>query len=581
MKSLLTQLRPSARTPLALGNAGSDIVSRLPFELHIIILAYLEPNDVDAGLHACRGWRDIWLSEEVWPKLAQRWYPGLEDYIRRPVFHGQDLGEMFRRALHKIQRRVSGRFASALHYEMHLESEQFFTLSKGVPVSEGGVHSYDEVDGLECGSDTRYPRFMMYNDGRIAWWPEAYVLPYFAVVDDLRTRKRRAYLFPNHKGEKQGYKTAMSNKLILMGRGKMLHAWHLELDQLRSTEVPDEFVRCIAEGETVIIVSKTAEVFLWRFGEKPQHINTNRCYGKGPLGTSHPYDFVSGQFASSHNAGSRLVQSGTLLDFIISPDEENVFFIIAYFPAPMKLLRVCEMRNGKLAGIYRLDRNKLDGLIMDHVEFTNIRWEKIDSYGGYCLTQALSQTPNRSDPESPRTSASCRPLSSNLVSVCFNIYTKQFTILHYHYKECHNPQTACQVWNGRIVTSDIKGSQGLVLSLRPCKETTCPYEESRPIPLYTMVPNGRGTLLRRQHAPYETHGLSSLELHGTDFALDSNQQFDSGAGPPVLPGVRRVVGDDDFLLLVVRDSCSAWSFNNDISEKPNDSKRSLWRSLIR
>ncbi|KAI1103038.1 hypothetical protein F4804DRAFT_311345 [Jackrogersella minutella] len=581
MKSLLTRFYHSEnlRTPSGPENTQPDIVSRLPFELHIFILDHLEPRDVDAGLSSCRQWRTIWLSDEIWPKLAQRWFPGLEDHIRKAAAKsssdGKDMSEMFRQALHKIQRQMSGRFASALHHEMCLESDNLFTLSKDVPVSEGGVHSYDVVDGLEFGSGTHYPRFMMYENGRIAWWPEAYVLPYLAVVDDLRTRKRRAYLFPDHRGDKQGYKTAMSDKLLLMGRGKKLHCWHLELDRLYSTDIPEEFVRCIAEGETVLILTRTAEVFLWRFDQELQHIDVSGCYEKGPVGVAHPHNFISGQSIPVPNVGSRLVQSGTLLDFIISPTEDNVFFIVTYTPAPVKELRIDEIRNGELVATYRLDRSKWSDVIVNCGDFSNLRWEKVDSFGGYCLMHAASVTPGTTR------EPACPPHSSILVSVCFNIYTKAFTIPHYHHMDCHNHGSVSQIRNNRIVASDTDSPRGAVLSLHPCAGSGNPYEKSGPTPFYSTVNGGPNGPLRRHRLPPESDEWDA------DFVLDFNGPLKTSSAditsiyPRLIRGVRRLVGDDDFLLLVVRQSYIVWSFGDEISGNTTDDRRSLWRKLIR
>ncbi|XXH01843.1 hypothetical protein Hte_008205 [Hypoxylon texense] len=583
MKSFLTQLRhPANARSSSYGDAKPDIVSRLPFELHVLILPYLGEAGVDSGLSVCRSWRRIWLSEEIWPKLARQWYPGLEEYIRMSIVDdGQDAGDMFRKALHKIQRRRSGRFTSALHYDMCVESDQFFTMSKGVPTSEGGVHAYSDVDGLEPSFGKHYPRFMIYKNGRTAWWPEAYVLPYFAIVDDLRTRKRRAYLFPNRQGETHGFRTAMGDKLFIMARGRTLHAWHLELDLHRSTEVSEDIVRCITEGETALIITKYAEIFLWRFGQEPQHIDVTGCYEKGLLGTAQLHEFIPGHYIS-HNPGSRLLHSGTLLDFIISPTEENVFFIITFTSNPLRELRVEEIRDGKRIKTYSLERSKWSDLIIEPVDFTNLRWEKVDSYGGYCLMQAIFQTPEDSNPATIR-EPSCRSLGGNLVSVCFNIYTKTFTIPHYHQKEIHSHQSVYQIWNSRICVSDANSLRGFILSHQPCAGTSPRHDDSRSTPFYTTVPNKRNGLLKRQRVPLE-EDESGMELIGADFALDPSPQphrppvNSTNVDPPLVPGVRRLVGDDDFMLLVVGESYTAWSFGNEI---PADGGRSLWRNLVR
>ncbi|KAI0179869.1 hypothetical protein GGR52DRAFT_216125 [Hypoxylon sp. FL1284] len=587
MKSLLTHLCHPTSGRLSYspsGNADHDIVSRLPLELHILILSYLGEADVEASLNVCHSWRHMWLNEEIWPRLAQQWYPGLEQHIRMCASDTDDIGEMFRAALHKIQRRNSGRFASALHYDMSIDPDQFFTLSKGLPALEGGVHSYSDVDGLEPSFGNHFPRFMIYNNGRVAWWPEAYVLPYFAIVDDLRTRKRRAYLFPGSQRETRGFRTAMSDKMFIMARGGIVHAWHLELDVRCSTKVPEEVARCVTEGETALIITRYADIFLWKFGQEPRHIEATGCYEKGLLGTAQLHEFTPGHYMS-HNPFSHLLHSDTLLDFIVSPTEENVFFIITFTCTPPRELCIHEIRGGKRVKTYNFEQSMWADLAMDSVGVTNLRWEKVDSYGGYCLIQTRS---NPSPDVSPATSRPSRcSQRGNLVSVYFNIYTRTFTTPHYHQEEVLNHQSGYQIWNSRMSTSDANSQRRFILSHRPCTGTPPRRGDSRSnTPFYTMVPSKRSGLLRRQRVPFE-EDESYLELVGADFALDPWPQSHrppidaAGADPPVMPAVRRLVGDDSFMLLVVGESYTVWSFANEIPEKTTDGGKSLWRNLIR
>ncbi|EMR62675.1 hypothetical protein UCREL1_10394 [Eutypa lata UCREL1] len=266
MESILARFRRPTPKPYSTpGMAGPDIISRLPYELREMILAELSLEDISGALSVCRTWRSSWLDDGAWLSLADRWFPGLAERIR--ISTGADGGdaataaaaaaaeaaEMFRRALHRIQRRTSGKFASAFQHTMCLECERFFELDKSLPVAEGGVHQFE---GLQfSGISTRFPRFMMYNSGRIAWWPEMYGSPFFAIVDDLCTKMRRAYLFPNNGGFRQGYKTAISSRLFVMCRGTTVDAWHFTLNCLRSVEIPEEFDRCIAEGERILLIS--------------------------------------------------------------------------------------------------------------------------------------------------------------------------------------------------------------------------------------------------------------------------------------------------------------------------------------
>lgn len=82
------------------------------------------------------------------------------------------------------------------------------------------------------------------------------------------------YLFPNHDKSVRGYKTAMGKKLFIMGHDTKLHVWHLELNRLESFEVPENFKRCVTEGESVLVVSQSSDVYIWKFGGKLQRIDS-------------------------------------------------------------------------------------------------------------------------------------------------------------------------------------------------------------------------------------------------------------------------------------------------------------------
>jgi hypothetical protein len=281
MKTLFTKFHrsSSSRTLAPVVSApvnvdARDVFARLPFELHVLILACLGPREVDAAICASRILRLVWMSEEIWPALADRWFPGLSHYIRLTVRDEAARGESFRRSLRRICRRTAGKFSAAMHYGFGLAPDDFFQLSKSVPTREGGVHSYESVEDLEANNVQRFARFMIYSNGRVAWWPEGYSMPYLAVVDDLRTRMRRVYLFPSRDPSQRGYKTAMGRKLFIIGCETKLHVWHLELNRLESFEVPENFRRCVTEDETVLVVTQNSDVYIWKFGEALRYIDS-------------------------------------------------------------------------------------------------------------------------------------------------------------------------------------------------------------------------------------------------------------------------------------------------------------------
>src|SRR5437762_38233 len=110
MKAFLAKFHrpPGSRVAKPVNNA-QDVFARLPFELHVFIIAHLEPRDIDAALGASRILRLIWLSDEIWPALADRWFPGLAQHIRLAGIDETARSELFRRSLHQICRRIDGK----------------------------------------------------------------------------------------------------------------------------------------------------------------------------------------------------------------------------------------------------------------------------------------------------------------------------------------------------------------------------------------------------------------------------------------------------------------------------------------
>ncbi|RYP15313.1 hypothetical protein DL765_005794 [Monosporascus sp. GIB2] len=582
MESILTRFRRLAsRRPSMVVSREIDIVSRLPYELREMIFAKFEPDEIISMLNVSRRWRDNWLNDEVWPSFAQRWLPGLADHIRTSAADEEDRGEMFRQALHKIQRRMSGKFASALPHSMCLESERFFKFDKSLPHSEGVFHQYSELRCSGVDSATLYPRFRMYCNGRIAWWPEAYALPFFAIVDDLRTRTRRGYLFPDNKGIKQGYKTAMSGDLFVMGRGTTVHAWHLKLNCLRSVELPEDFERCITEGERVLLISENAEIYNWMFGGALQHIDANSigCYSTGRVGIGGLEDF-SYRF-SSHNLGLRLREDGMLIDFILHPTLSHVFFIVTLASNPGRQLTVYEICNNDLVESYSLEHHAISAPNIGDLGY--LRWEKIDRYGGYCLAHAWLDdmdhpSHNMSQANTPLPGCPRECSMHGLLSVCFNIYTKRFTMLHHPIVK--NTPSVHHLWNGHVITNNSNSDRGpstngLILSVNSCTNQQGKEMELRTIPLYAATPGIDTVLHRRYRVDLEPQELG--ESKNVDHAFNPHQRFGTNRNRASEFGsVKRLVGDDEFLLFVDGARYFVWSFCDDIPGPPLDDSSNRW-----
>ncbi|KAI1421223.1 hypothetical protein F5Y12DRAFT_790207 [Xylaria sp. FL1777] len=588
MKALLARFHRSSGPRISTQECDAhDVFAGLPFELHVLIIGYLEPRDVDAALSASRVLRLVWLSDEIWPTLADRWFPGLGQHIRLTDNDGSARSELFRRSLHRMCRRTAGKFAAAMHYGFGLASDEFFQLSKHVPVSEGGVHSYDSVENLEVDDAQRFSRFMMYSNGRVAWFPEGYSMPYLAVVDDLRTRARRVYLFPNHGESIRGYKTAMGKKLFVMGHDTKLHVWHLELNRLESFEVPENFKRCITEGETILVVSQSSDIYIWKFGEKLHHIDMHKlsCYPREYVVSGGPPVWTPRIWLSSQQ-GLHLRNSQLLIDFILSPTIRGVFFVITLALDESGKLTVYEICDGEIAATYVMkDRIYSDPRTSER---GLLRWEKLNSFGGYCLVQVI-QEPLTTSNNAHGEVCPCGRKSRQLVSLCFNIYTKSFTTLRHHLSEL-SPWIS-HVWNNRLFIMDDQfhrrqtaSNARPVMSLAPCTELDTSREKAPSVPMYTTMHENMSLIYRRRRVPFDTGDMG--ERLNIELGLDVLQEFsphpkwkDSFIPSPSEINPGKLVGDDDFFIFVNSPSYTVLSFGEGFPTKHptvNESKN-WWR----
>ncbi|KAI5920133.1 hypothetical protein F4810DRAFT_449493 [Camillea tinctor] len=592
MKSLVSLFHRLRRSnPVPVGDGTADIFGCLPFELIFLILVYLEPGSLSAAARASRSLRYVIISDEVWPFLTDRWFPDLAGFIQQTAANERSRGELFQQALHKIAARIDGRFTSAVHHGMVLESDSFFQLSTKVPIKDGGVHSYDVVQESEINPEHRFLRFMVYSHGRVAWWPEAFTLPYVAVVDDFRTRTRRAYIFPDHGGQNRGYRTAMGDKLLILCRNTTVYVWHLELDRVQSFELSEPFKRCATEGETVLIVSETADVFIWRYGQTLQHIDmsTLPCYTKGPLwvGSLDAFTRLTAPFATD---GLYLYSIQMLVDFIISPKDPSTFFVITLRRHPFRDLIVYEINDGKIVESHKLGVNMLNSGNITHISY--LKSENINGHGGYSLLYALMESSSTDSPASTSddvTSCPCGRKSQELVTVCFNIYTKAFTVLYHHLPYSLDSWTF-HLWNNRLLLRNcnpLKEStlyEQYITSLSPCASENVFQGSKALIPLYSTSPTNAQFISRRRLI---TADLSEPceEPTSIDFALEIDEQFTSASGNGLLPRTlaHKLEGDDDFLLFFDDKKYTVWSFGNEIPAKPagTGQKKSLWRRIER
>ncbi|KAK8090741.1 hypothetical protein PG994_000246 [Apiospora phragmitis] len=423
---------------------------------------------------------------------------------------------------------------------MRLEDDEYFTapLSRALPVAQGGVHEYAAVPDLcplappltssgqeatEESDDrghhyTRLAHFVAYANGRIAWWPEAYSLPYFAIIDDLRTRQRRGYLFPGHGKDRTGYMTSLGDTMLLMARGRTLHAWNFAdgndggaAESLRSVVMPQRIARTLSEDDTVLIVSQGGEVWLWRprfHRHDGRHVLSDRydirdiAYRACRVGlrvqqpppppptaapSSSSSSFMSGGGDNDDDFKQQsLVTTRTnnhnnnviTLDFVLHPARRDVFFL-----ATLQDRKLTQPSSPTPWAAHR----------------GGLRWEKTSAHGDFSLLPVwlggqqtngpFDATGAAAGAGAPVICPQCR--DAGFVAVCFNVYAKTFAYpcfetgaaLDHHLgggSSSSSSLEAFRLWNG-CLTERLSAMEGReewpLMVLRPCRRLRGPSSQ--------------------------------------------------------------------------------------------------------
>jgi hypothetical protein len=277
-----------------------------------------------------------------------------------------------------------------------------------------------------------------------------------------------------------------------------------------------------------------------------------------------------------------------LIDFILSPTVSGVFFVITLALDQSGKLTVHEIRDGALTATY-----VMEGRIYSDprtCERGLLRWEKLNSFGGYCLVQVIQEPPPMTgDINDDDTPCPCGRKSRQLVSLCFNIYTKSFAALRHHLGDL-SPWIS-HVWNDRLFIMDDQffgrqtaSTKRPIMSLSPCTDGDTPQERSVSVPMYTTIHENVALIYRRRRVHFDIGDMS--ERLSIELGLDVLQEYSPDpkwkeqfipCPSEVNPG--RLVGDDEFFIFVNSPSYTVLSFGEEFPVKMPavDNSRSWWK----
>ena len=212
----------------------SDIFSRLPLEVQILISEQLDRREIWPCLIVSKQWRTALLADAILASLAKRCFPGLLEWAAEA---GKDAKAEFVEAARSYYFRSTGKFRSALSRQLlYLDTETYFRLD---PVLHAISHSDDcpyyeqnyshflarplRTRWGQRGTDPNLAR-LQYRNGRLAWQPTTRASPDsgLVVVDDLRTRLRKVFKYPGMALIGDLHLIALGDRLVVGGMGSIL-----------------------------------------------------------------------------------------------------------------------------------------------------------------------------------------------------------------------------------------------------------------------------------------------------------------------------------------------------------------------
>ena len=260
----------------------TDIFSRLPPELQMLVADDLGPSDLGCCLQVSSKWRDALLHESMLKKLARRCFPSLLEYI--DVVHKNEartaavtesssldklVASMFTDAAKKYAMRAQGRFSYVFRHcrdpPARLVSESRVVEATGVnndrsrkplgnpltwlsteraasdrpkrhapitvprypplPAPDLLANGEEDIWSSDDGDDSKLETYMGpdYAHGRMAWQCISGAYASF-IVDDLRTGKRSVFNVRNSTVRGQSYLLcALGDQLLILSAGTSLY----------------------------------------------------------------------------------------------------------------------------------------------------------------------------------------------------------------------------------------------------------------------------------------------------------------------------------------------------------------------
>ncbi|KAK3343930.1 hypothetical protein B0T25DRAFT_572910 [Lasiosphaeria hispida] len=254
----------------------TDIVARLPVELRVIVAGHVDREDAISMLNVSKVWRQIWLQEDAFKRLADRCLPGFLPYThlkKHITATDEDPKQLFCEASRRLRFRLKGMFRSVIFNELLVgpaDKAQCFSLDREYHHAiEPDLSRFLESLAVTDTASLSPYHASLYSNGRFAWLsplpqrPKARV-----IVDDFKTQLRKVYSIDmNIMLGGSAQLLALGNKLVVLvsDAGRTLHAWNLETNEHDTVQTPSHVQRAQTHGNQVCVFFNFPGVALWTF----------------------------------------------------------------------------------------------------------------------------------------------------------------------------------------------------------------------------------------------------------------------------------------------------------------------------
>lgn len=242
-----------------------DILPNLPTELVIMVIGYLDEEDIMACYAVSPNWNALLLQNKIVFDLADRFFPQLTWGQSLNIASDPTAQKTLRlQFIDQLQKRLDGLSPAAhdpIKSTTRHENPYLFETEWEFKLRDQDYDDFPRPSVPPSGEAT------LYAHGRIAWQADRHML----VLDNFLDNSRQIFLFPSQMlGDKIDPK-ALGDKLVVAAMGRHVFACDIQTQTFAHKTLPTYSVRCTTHGNQVAIMTDQ-NLYVWTVGNSMTEI---------------------------------------------------------------------------------------------------------------------------------------------------------------------------------------------------------------------------------------------------------------------------------------------------------------------